>query len=407
MRRALLTVLAFVSTVAISRATRADDDIARAKQLFNAGAQAYGLGQFNAAIQAFDAAEKLVPKAAITFSLGQAHRRQYFLDHDPVHLREAMKKFRLYLDAVPEGGRRADAGQAIAEMQPLLERFGAESDHVKTVEPARLMVMSQTEGAHVSVDGTRDKALPLATEVKAGKHHVRVGAPGFFDDDREVLALDNALVPVDVTLREKPARLSIEGAASAEVTIDGRPAGVTPFQTPIELASGTHLVVVTKNGRKAFTQEIDVARDQNKTLTVGMETTKQRVASESLFVAGLAGICAGAVFTVVAVGKESDAQAILRKQSVANILPEDRASYINAQDSRDKWTKVAAISYGVGSAALVAGVLLYVFDQPSVVLPPRRLEEKSKPPPAREPAELSMIPLFSPGAAGAALIGRF
>ena len=49
-----------------------------AKQYFEAGATAYAMGDYRAAIQAFDAAYTLTPLPAIAFSLAQAERREYF-----------------------------------------------------------------------------------------------------------------------------------------------------------------------------------------------------------------------------------------------------------------------------------------------------------------------------------------
>ena len=50
--------------------------------LFNAGAQAYASGQFDAAIQAFTEAQGILPRPAIVYSLAQAHRLGVaFQDH--------------------------------------------------------------------------------------------------------------------------------------------------------------------------------------------------------------------------------------------------------------------------------------------------------------------------------------
>ena len=63
----------------------AESDLDRAKESFKAGATAYAAGDYLAAIQALDAAYQLTPLPAIAFSLAQAHRRQYFVDHEREH----------------------------------------------------------------------------------------------------------------------------------------------------------------------------------------------------------------------------------------------------------------------------------------------------------------------------------
>ncbi len=386
-------------------------DIEQAKRLFNAGATAYGSGQFSAAIQAFEEANKIVSKPAIIFSIAQAHKRQYAIDRNPEHLRAAIQNYRTYIEQVPQGGRRADAAQALGELEGL-EGHPAAPDPAKVAgpakEPARIMVMTQAENAQVLLDGKTKKEAQLAIEVPPGKHRVRVSAVGYFDDERDVNAIDNNLVPVDVQLREKPAQLSLEGTKNAEVTIDSRPVGTTPLPGPIQLSSGSHLIVIRKNGYRPYTEEIEVARDQRKTLPVELKPTGQRIVAESLLISGGAAIIGGVVFSLVAGSQQHQANLILDKQQTQNLTPADTRDYASARESRDNWTKVAVVAYGVGAAALITGIVFYAFDQPTVTLAPQRFDDKPKklltP---REPTEMSMRPIIAPGFAGGAFTGRF
>src|SRR5262245_36246218 len=86
--------------VSFSPAARADD-VAAAKDLFKAGAAAYGAGDYRAAIQALEGAYRLTPLPAIAFSLAQAERREFFVSREPSHLARAVELFRLYLTQVP------------------------------------------------------------------------------------------------------------------------------------------------------------------------------------------------------------------------------------------------------------------------------------------------------------------
>ena len=72
MKRSLLS--AVVVAALFFGADASAQDIDEAKKLFSAGAAAYASGQFSAAIQAFEAANKIVSKPAIVFSVAQAHR---------------------------------------------------------------------------------------------------------------------------------------------------------------------------------------------------------------------------------------------------------------------------------------------------------------------------------------------
>ncbi len=78
-------------------------------RLFDAGSLFYARGQYPPAIRAFEEAMRLVPLPAIGFSLAQAIRLQYFVDHDAAKLRRAIELYRSYVAATPAGGRRGDA----------------------------------------------------------------------------------------------------------------------------------------------------------------------------------------------------------------------------------------------------------------------------------------------------------
>lgn len=379
--------------------------------LFNAGAAAYSNGQFTAAIQAFDEANRLYPKPQIAFSLAQAHRRQYFIDKNAEHLKTAIKLFHDYLDQVKEGGRRGDAAQALGELEPLASRtdMSTVAAAPASKEPTRLMVLSQPEDAQIEIDGKPAKP-GMAVEVAAGKHRVKVSAPGYVAEEKEVQAIENTLRPVDSTLKEKPAHLFVEGVSGATISIDGRPSGETPLLTPIDLPAGSHLVIVTKNGYRAYTQEIDVARDEQKRIVVDFKPTTQRLVAYGFFVGTAAAAVTGGIFTALALSKQADASTILDRQSQGTLVPADRLDYEAARNRRDDLFTASYVAYGIAAGALVTGAVLYFFDQPVVTLPSRQMEDKKKPlaPSApKEPIEMSFAPLLAPSTAGGAFTGRF
>src|SRR5439155_20339287 len=101
---ATLVAASLLATSSVSFVARADD-VDKAKMFFNAGAQAYSVGQFAPSIAAFEEAYKLAPRPAILFSLAQAQRKQYFVDHKPYLLERSVENFRKYVEQVPQGGR--------------------------------------------------------------------------------------------------------------------------------------------------------------------------------------------------------------------------------------------------------------------------------------------------------------
>lgn len=411
-------VAASLALLAVARPVAAAEDaaaLAQAKTYFNAGAQAFEAGSFNAAIQAFEQAYRLSPKPGIVFSMAQAHRRQYYLDKRPEHLREAIKEYREYVANVEQGGRRADAAEALAELEPIVSRLDPAAGAVPVAEvapPTRVMVSSQTKGARVTLDGGAPGGAPLIGDVKPGKHVIHIEADGFFGEDRELLAAEGSLVALDISLRERPARVSVDAGSGAQISVDGRPAGTAPLSAPLELASGRHLVTVTRNGSRPHSEEIDLARGEARHVRASLETTGQRYASYAFLAAGAGGLVVGGVFTGLALGAQHSARLVVDARNVGNISAQQLDDYNQGIVRRDAWKQAAGVGFGAGALVIGTGLVLFAFDHPTLGPVPARLDDSprgSAParPPAAVPAEMSAVPVFSPGFVGAELTARF
>ena len=240
----------------------ADDQVEQARMYFDAGAQAYTAGRYAVAIEAFTEAYRLAARPSVLFSMAQAERKQYWVDKKTEGLARALKHYREYLAAVPAGGRRDDATSAIAELEPIQARLGASTDAEAPSSQTltRLLVSSQAVNASASIDGTPAAPLPRLAELPAGKHHVLVVADGYFDDERDIAILANVTTPMELNLKEKPGLLTVEAESGASILVDGHEAGQTPLAQPIEVPSGKHAVVVSRNGRQLYRQEVALER---------------------------------------------------------------------------------------------------------------------------------------------------
>lgn len=419
--RAFWLGLALAAPLLLGGVASAADPQDQGKTLFNAGAQAYAAGQFNAAIQAFDESYRLSPRPGVLFSVAQAHRRQYYVDKRPEHLKASIQNYRDYLTKVAEGGRRADAAQALSELEPIAERLGTST--ALTVAPAaapppetRLMVSSPTRGATVSVDRGKALEAPLITEIKPGKHALHLTAEGYFDEDREIDASAGGVAALDIALRERPGQLVIKATAGAQLTIDGRYVATTPLPRPLEIDPGHHLIAVARNGYRAFTEEIDVGRAETKTIEVDLHATKQRVASYVLLGAGAAGIVVGGVFAALAGHQQNLAHDIdVQRQTKSYDCTDPTVAcptkaYQDAVDRRDALRPVATTALTAGVIVAATGGVLFLFDQPSLDVRAARSDSKPKPtaaPPKDAPMEISAAPAIGPGFYGASLVGRF
>jgi len=399
--------------------------VKEARTYFNAGAQAYEAGQFLAAIQAFERAYELAPRDAIVFTIGQAFRRQYYIDKNPAHLQAAIDRYRDYLRRVPEGGRRADAAQGLAELEPSAARFaeaaaaaGEEGAAPATPAPTamarqtRVMVTSPTEGASISLDGKPPASLPLIAQVEKGQHKVVLTAPGYFDEVREVQAAEGGILALDLVLREKPGVLDIEVEPDAEISIDGRLVGVSPLSSPLELPAGRHLVAVMKNGREGHSVEVKLERGKRQRLDVELDSTGQRIASSVLFVTSATALVTGGVFTVLAVGQENKAKDIDAETETGTISRDRLIEYNDTLNRRNNYRTASIVSFGASVALGATGFLLYSFDRPSLRNVSGREQLPSapeeKPKPTSEPSmDLTASPVWSPEMTGAAILGRF
>lgn len=412
--RAITLASALAALVAAAPRARAADQteaIEQAKTYFDAGAQAYGAGRFAAAVQAFEQAYKLAPRPAILFSMAQAERKAWYVDKHPEDLKHAIEHYHAYLDQVPTGGRRGDAADGLAELEPIAARMAPQDGAAAPGAPAevktRLMVTSSTPGAKASLDGGPATDVPLIDDVTPTKHHVHVWADGYFDEERDAIAARGSLVALDVPLREKPALLMVGLDAGASIMVDGRPVATTPLPRPIELPAGTHFVAVSRNGYQAFTREVTLTRGQQTTLPVKLESSGQRKAAWVVLGAGGAALVAGGVFTALALIEQSDAQKVLDAQAKGNIGQGDVAAENSALAARDRWRTAAVASFGGAVGLALVGGALYAFDRPNVELGPPPAETPRKPEPAIKPTDLGAAAWFAPGGGGLSVGGRW
>lgn len=342
----------------------------QAEQLFRAGERAFKANQFDMAAQLFEQAYSVLPLPAIAFSAAQAYRLQYAVDQDARKLKRAVDLYQTYVDKSPKGNRVGDAARNLAELRPLLAQAESKSGAIAAmpvVTAATRLMVNTTEdvpGARASIDGAAPEPLPLMREVKPGRYHIRITAPGYFpfDAQREVVAGQTR--PVEADLKPRPALVSIATADGAEVAVDGRPVGVTPLLRPLELSAGTHLLTVSLRGHRSLSREITVKRGERRGVDAPLErTTQRRVSywvlgtSAALFVG--AGVTAG-----LAIKAGSDADSLEHKRETEGLSGSELVAYqgdVNRHNDRvrDTW-----ILLGVGGAVATAGALLYFMDNP-------------------------------------------
>jgi hypothetical protein len=360
-------VLAALLALASPSLAQQPPDLERAKASFKAGANAYAAGDYLAAIQALEDAYEISPLPAIAFSLAQAERKQYFRDEKRAHLERALSLFQRYLEQETRGARREDARLAINQLEQLL----GEKPH-KAPEPAakpqarptRLMIVSDTPGARITLDKSAAAPSPLIREVTPGKHHARVQAEGYVDAERDVTALQGELLLTEVRLTEKPGTLYVWAPASSEVYVDGVFVGQGGELVTVPLASGRHQLSVAQQGRRLARREVLLERGKAHTEVVTLEPTMQRSVSELLFIGGGAALGVSVVLSAFAIQAENDAEAFLAKQRVRNVKEAQLVAYNASIAGRNRFRTAAAVGVAGAFGMFITGLFLHELDQP-------------------------------------------
>lgn len=357
------------------------DDAARI--LFDAGAKAYASGLFADAVIAFREAHALAPdRPTVLFSLAQAERRQYTVKQDPALLEAAIAHFRKYLEVVSEGGRRADVVVALGELEAL--RAGTEAPAKKA---ARVFITTETPAASIFIDGGKRDQIPVIEEAAPGRHEIKIEAPGFITETREIIAVEGTIFPLEINLKEKPSFLALKAPKGATISVDGRVYGDAPLLSPLELSSGTHQILVTQRGYVPHEERISIERAWTSSLNVQLNSTTQRRLSYFLFGASLTGFGVGAGLVLASIAKDAEAAEIYKKTESGNISRETLNTYRTALDRRNTYILGTALAdFAAVSLGVTAGIT-YLFDSSS------RLPNNS----TRNDARISVTPLVGGG----------
>lgn len=379
-------------------------EMAKARALFDAGARSFEAGDYEAAIQAFQQAHRVVPRDNLVFSIAQAHRRQYHATGNAENLRAAVEHYRRYLAAVSSGGKRPDAVKALEELDAAARALpgGEGEEAAPTGGKTRVWVNSRTPGATFTIDGGEPMPVGRSVEVAPGEHVVRFTAPGHLDEEIKVTAVAGELVPETLDLRARPARLVVRADDGAAVYVDGRFVGEAPLPEPLAVTPGRHAVSLSLAGHRSEATELSIAGGETRAIEADMVTTGQRDVSYGFLAAGGAFLTASAVFFTIAGVRHGDARDLYQRHLAEGLTVDEVADYEGIGAQRDRFALAASATGVVGIVVGLAGMGLYVFDEAPPVAPPRDGAEPATPGP-------SLVPSLDVSVSGAAatVVGRF
>ncbi len=329
---------------------------------FRVGAQAYRANRFAVAARSFEEAYARDPRPETAFSIAQANRLQYYLDRVSWRVQRAVQLYQLYLERLPAGPRARDAIDHLGELEPLLVTLRTRGELAPYVPPVQtqLVVGAEVERATVTVDG-RPAMLWEPLDVAAGPHEVVVDAAGYERARRRVVVPAGRLLPIDVALRAKPARITVRSEPGARLYIDGRRVGALPGAVGI-VEPGEHFLSLTRRGRTPWERTITVERDQQLALDAPLAATAQRRVAR--WILGSAAVVAGASggSLLWAYQARRDADALDRKRRARTATPADLATYNRRVDDVQQ-REAVALGLGIAAGALtLLGAGMWWFD---------------------------------------------
>ncbi len=397
--------------VAIAAPARADDR-AVAEGFFRSGAKAYSAQSFETAALEFEQAYVVLPLPEIAFSAAQAYRRAYRVAQKPQFVRRAVELYKIYLTKVKAGGRVGDAADGLGEMERELDRLKASGVQVvAAAQPVKTQLgisvnvaraadhrdagalqevgdapHETIKGLVAMIDGKAIEPFELA-DVEAKPHTISVRADGYFPVDKQALAVEGQASLVEVELVPMPGTLVIRTESDAHLAIDGRAVAGAAW-LPFDVAAGTHLLAVTRDGREPFGREVTVKRGERLAIDAPLAKTGRRRAVPYLL--GAAGALAAGTITsgIVALVYDGRASDLRGQIAGGNRPPSDGDRYTSEVSTRDHF---ATATWALGGAAVAAAAVagsLYFFDHPSA-------------------DGVRLAPVVSESGAGAVVMGQF
>ena len=337
-------------------------------------------GKADQALELFEKAYGMDPVPLLLGHMAKAHVRKG-------DLQKARELYERWLSAETDPRLRARAGELLGEV---LDQI-----------PGRLVVTASPSGAAVTVDG-HGVETGGAVELKRGDYEVAVSLRGHRPEKRTARVEAGGETRLKVDLLPLPGRILVRGVpAGATVTVGGKDGRTLPMDLPFVVPPGRHVLEATAEGyeKKMWTVEVgpDGALTEDVALVALPPAAKPALppaevaAREVMGVTpdegvsrrtevrsspwpwvsigtGAAALVVGGVMSGLAFGERSKvSNADQSEELVTGMTREDALSHV---DKAKTYDTVSYVMYGVGSAALVTGIVL------AVTLPKKRAETR-------------------------------
>ena len=202
MKRSIL-LLSALASLSVWAPQALAEDVEEAKRHFSKAETAYNLGNFQTAIQEYEAAYKAMPAPAFLFNIAQAHRQQFNLDKKVFHLQKALTLYKTYLRESEKAQNRRTVKTLIEELRQLLSAVETQTSDINKQDSGKGILAlhgKSAVGGRITLDGKPWGVMPRTGEVAAGTHQVRVTRKGYTAWSTSVVVKDKAKVEIPIRL---------------------------------------------------------------------------------------------------------------------------------------------------------------------------------------------------------------
>jgi len=309
----LLIPLLLAAPAAPAPAPAADAaNVAKAKELFQAGQKLYKAGKYAEAIARFEEAYAARPHPVIFFNIGKCWEQ---LSENA----KALRAYRDYLRLAPDAKDRDTVTDAMANLERRLREKGLQ----------QLLVYAEPPTARIVVDGKDIGTSPASVELIAGSHKLEVSAPNFAKYERTFNFSITRATEMTVTL---------EPPKSAPVASDAPRADPKPADTGSKLDPGP---------------------PPPPPPMVSDEAPKKGGRLWAYVVGGVAvaSVGAGVGLGVAANGEAAKFTSVQHDPATVN------QEFAAARDASTGLATGANVAYGVAGAAAITAVILFILEK--------------------------------------------
>lgn len=312
---------------------------AKSDELSAEGRRLYAAGLYEQAIARFREAHTLSRDPELLYNVAISHQqlRQW---------EQCVEVMTAYLGDMPPGP------------DPKLDRARTTRDlcEARIERDQELVIESQPAGARVFIDNRNTGArgqTPFRMFIRPGKHRVWVELDGYTQHMEDIEVAKSTPYRLSVTLapRLDLGWLFVDvSVKDAQVFIDGRSIGLTPLTVPEQVATGTHQVVVERDGYTRFNQRAQVERGQVARVDAYLVQTESPTTWRTT--TGVVSLVVGAL----AIGGGV----------TAYFFAEDE---YNDTDDFERFAMLERLGYGVGGGLVAVGTALLIWDLSRETIP--------------------------------------